>query len=100
MYRTNTCGELRISDISKTVTLSGWVQTTRNFGELLFVDLRDRYGITQLVFNKNDNAQMAEKAKDLGREFVIQAIGTVRERSNKNPKIATGDKSGIASAKS
>ena len=89
MYRTNTCGELRISDVSKEVTLAGWVQTIRKFGSITFVDLRDRYGITQLLFNEKLSEQLDKNP--LGREFVIQIKGIVSERSNKNPNIATGD---------
>jgi len=89
MYRTNTCGELRITDINKEVTLSGWVQTVRKFGSITFVDLRDRYGITQLLFNESLNKQLDEQP--LGREFVLQASGKVNERSNKNAHIPTGD---------
>ena len=89
MYRTNTCGELRIEDISKQVTLAGWVQTIRKFGSITFIDLRDRYGITQLLFGEELNQQLSENP--LGREFVLQATGTVNERSNKNPNIPTGD---------
>ncbi len=91
MYRTHTCGELRMSHVGTEVTLSGWVQIAREFGGLTFVDLRDRYGITQLVFDMDDNAELCQKARTLGREFVIQAKGVVRERSNKNPNRATGD---------
>ncbi len=91
MYRTHNCGELRISHVGETVTLAGWVQIGRDFGGLTFIDLRDRYGITQLVFNMDENPELAEQARKLGREFVIQAIGVVRERSNKNPNRATGD---------
>lgn len=91
MYRTHTCGDLRIADVSKTVKLSGWVQTTRDFGAMTFLDLRDRYGITQLVFSMEENAGLCEQARKLGREFVIEIEGTVRERSNKNPNRATGD---------
>ncbi|HMX61414.1 MAG TPA: aspartate--tRNA ligase, partial [Chitinophagales bacterium] len=91
MYRSHTCGELRIADVNKNVQLSGWVQTTRNFGELLFVDVRDRYGITQIVFNNETNNLLFDRARRLGREFVIQAEGKVVERSNKNPKNLTGD---------
>ncbi len=91
MYRTHTCGELRISDVSKTVTLAGWVQKTRELGGMTFVDLRDRYGITQLVFDENQNAEVCQEAKKLGREYVIQIEGTVVERSSKNPKMDTGD---------
>jgi aspartyl-tRNA synthetase len=89
MYRTNTCGELRIGDVSKKVTLAGWVQTVRKFGAITFVDLRDRYGITQLLFGEELNKRLEESP--LGREFVLQATGTVRERSNKNPAIPTGN---------
>lgn len=88
MYRSHTCGELRISDASKEVTLSGWVQTVRKFGAITFVDLRDRYGITQLLLNENLNVQL--DASPLGREFVLQAKGKVNERSNKNVHIPTG----------
>jgi aspartyl-tRNA synthetase len=91
MYRTNTCGELRLSNANQEVVLSGWVQKARKFGGMIFVDLRDRYGITQLVFNQDINAQLCEKAEKLGREWVIRAKGTVAERSNKNPNIPTGD---------
>ena len=91
MYRTNTCGELRLSDTGKEVTLSGWVQRTRKMGGMTFVDLRDRYGITQLVFNEAVDKDLCEKANKLGREFCIQVCGRVNERSNKNDKIATGD---------
>lgn len=91
MYRTHTCGELRLQHVGQKVKLSGWVQATRDFGALTFVDLRDRYGITQLVFNIDDDADMCERARKLGREFVIEATGLVRERSNKNPNRATGD---------
>lgn len=91
MYRTHNCGELTLAHINTTVTLSGWVQVTRNFGELLFVDVRDRYGITQLVFNTTSDKDLFEKAKTLGREYVIQVHGLVKERSNKNTKIPTGE---------
>lgn len=89
MYRSHTCGELRISDVNKEVTLAGWVQTVRKFGSITFVDLRDRYGITQLLFNESLNTQLDENP--LGREFVLQVKGTVNERSNKNPNLDTGD---------
>jgi aspartyl-tRNA synthetase len=89
MYRTHTCGELRITDVSTEVTLAGWVQTIRKFGSITFVDLRDRYGITQLLFGEELNKQLEENP--LGREFVLQASGTVSERSNKNGNIPTGD---------
>jgi aspartyl-tRNA synthetase len=91
MYRTNTCGELSLSDKEKIVTLCGWVQKSRDLGGMTFVDLRDRYGITQLVFNLEINSELCEKARKLGREFVIQVKGKVKERSNKNPKIASGE---------
>ena len=91
MYRTHSCGQLRLSDAHKTVTLAGWVAISRDLGGLTFVDLRDRYGITQLVFDVDDNAELTERARRLGREFVIQATGTVRERSSKNANRETGD---------
>lgn len=91
MHRTHTAGELRISDVGKKVTLSGWVQKTREFGGLTFVDLRDRYGITQLSFNDELDSELNDKARELGREFVIKAHGEVIERSNKNTKIPTGE---------
>ncbi len=91
MYRTHNCGELRMANVGESVTLAGWVQIGRDFGGLTFVDLRDRYGITQLVFNMDENPELADRARKLGREFVIQAEGTVRERSNKNPNRSTGD---------
>ncbi len=89
MFRTHTCGELRTGDAGKQVTLAGWVQTVRKFGAITFVDLRDRYGITQLLFGEELNTEL--DAQPLGREFVIQATGAVAERSNKNPNIPTGD---------
>lgn len=89
MYRSKTCGELSIRDINQEVTLAGWVQTVRKFGAITFVDLRDRYGITQLLFGENLNSQLDEQP--LGREFVLQVKGLVQERSNKNPNLATGD---------
>ena len=91
MYRTNTCGELRISNVGQKVTLAGWVQRTRKMGGMTFVDLRDRYGLTQLVFDENHDAALTEQANKLGREYVIQITGTVCERSSKNNKIETGD---------
>jgi aspartyl-tRNA synthetase len=97
MFRTNTCGELRISDVNKTVTLAGWVQRSRKMGGMTFVDLRDRYGITQVVFNNEINAELTEAANHLGREYVVQIKGTVSERSNKNPNLETGDIEIIAS---
>ena len=97
MYRTNTCGELRITDAGKSVTLAGWVQRSRKMGGMTFVDLRDRYGITQIVFNNEVNAELCEKANQLGREFVIAVTGTVAERSSKNKNLPTGDIEIIAS---
>lgn len=91
MYRTNTCGELRLSDVNKTVTLAGWVQRIRKMGGMTFVDLRDRYGITQLAFNQETNADMFEQANRLGREYVLQATGVVRERYSKNAQLPTGE---------
>ena len=91
MLRTNTCGELNSSHINQKVTLCGWVQKVRKLGGMTFVDLRDRYGITQLVFNAETHAEMCEKAEHLGREWVIQIEGTVAERYNKNKNIPTGD---------
>lgn len=91
MYRSHTCGELRISDVHKQVTLSGWVQRSRKMGGMTFIDLRDRYGITQLVFNEEVDADLCEQANHLGREFVIQIIGMVNERFSKNKNIPTGD---------
>lgn len=91
MLRTNTCGELNSSHIGQKVTLCGWVQKVRKLGGMTFVDLRDRYGITQLVFNAETHAEMCEKAEHLGREWVIQIEGTVAERYNKNKNIPTGD---------
>ncbi len=91
MYRTNTCGELRLSDAGKKVTLAGWVQRIRKMGSLNFVDLRDRYGITQLVADDNADPKVLEVLNSLGREFVIQAEGVVCERQSKNPKMPTGD---------
>ncbi len=91
MYRTHTCGELRIDHKGSNATLSGWVQRSRDLGGMTFVDLRDRYGITQLVFNMEDNEALCRKARKLGREYVIQAKGMVAERSSKNPKMPTGE---------
>ena len=91
MYRTHNCGALRMEHVGQQVKLSGWVQTSRDFGGLTFIDLRDRYGITQLVFNMEDDADLCEQARKLGREFVVSASGQVRERSNKNPNRPTGD---------
>lgn len=91
MYRTHTCGELRITDKEKKVTLCGWIQRARKMGGMTFIDIRDRYGITQLVFNQDVNAELFEQANHLGREFVIQVTGKVAERSNKNTHIETGE---------
>lgn len=91
MYRSHTCGELRLADVNKEVTLSGWVQKIRNLGGMTFIDLRDRYGITQLVLDVESRKDLSEEARKLGREFVVQISGKVAERSNKNSKIATGD---------
>lgn len=91
MYRTNTCGELRIKNVGQKVTLAGWVQRTRKMGGMTFVDLRDRYGITQLVFNNETNAELCDRANKLGREYVIQIEGVVSERFSKNDKMPTGD---------
>ena len=91
MYRTNNCGELRIENVGQKVTLAGWVQGVHNLGALTFVDLRDRYGITQLAFNEDAKDELKEKAARLGREYVVQAVGVVAERYSKNKKIPTGD---------
>lgn len=91
MYRTRTCGDLRLTDVGSVITLAGWVQKTRKMGGMTFVDIRDRYGITQLVFNQEVDATLCEKANKLGREYVIQVTGTVCERSNKNPNLPTGE---------
>ena len=91
MFRSKTCGELRLADAGTTVTLAGWVQRVRKMGGMVFVDLRDRYGITQLVFDDATDAALCEQASRLGREFVIQITGKVSERSSKNSKIPTGD---------
>lgn len=91
MYRTHNCGELRTAHIGQEVTLAGWVQRSKDLGGITFVDLRDRYGITQLAFNMEEQADLCQQARKLGREFVVQAIGTVIERSSKNPKNPTGD---------
>ena len=91
MYRSHTCGELRMENVGNTVTLAGWVQRSRDLGGMTFVDLRDRYGITQLAFNMEVNAELCEQARKLGREFVIQATGRVIERVSKNPNIPTGE---------
>ncbi len=91
MYRTHTCGELNLQSVDLQVTLSGWVQRSRDLGGMTFIDLRDRYGLTQLVFNMETNADLCRQARKLGREFVIQVKGKVAERSNKNPKMPTGE---------
>jgi aspartyl-tRNA synthetase len=91
MYRTHTCGELKLADRGKEVILSGWIQKSRDLGGMTFLDLRDRYGITQLVFNMETNGVLCEMARKLGREYVIQVKGRVEERSNKNPRMQTGD---------
>ena len=91
MYRTNTCGELRLSDAGKNVTLAGWVQRVRKMGGMIFVDLRDRYGITQLVFNESDDSELCARASKLGREFCIQVVGEFSERESKNNALPTGD---------
>ena len=99
MYRSHTCGELRSANINQTVTLAGWVQKVRNLGAMAFIDLRDRYGITQIVVEESSAEQTKEAAARLGREFVIQVTGRVIERSSKNPKMATGDIEVVAEKK-
>lgn len=91
MLRTHTCGELTLANTGKSVILCGWLQRSRDLGGMTFIDLRDRYGITQLVFNMETNAALCESARKMGREFVIRVKGTVTERSNKNAKMSTGD---------
>ena len=91
MYRSHNCGELRINHVGQHVVLSGWLHASRDFGGMTFVDLRDRYGITQVVFNMEDNEALCEQARKLGREFGLKIEGTVRERSNKKPNRNTGD---------
>jgi aspartyl-tRNA synthetase len=91
MYRTHTCGELKLSDAGKKVTLCGWLQKGRDLGGMTFIDLRDRYGITQLAFNMEVDAQLCSEARKLGREFVLQVTGVVKERENKNLNLATGE---------
>ena len=91
MYRTHTCGELNLTNVGQTVTLCGWLQRSRDLGGMTFIDLRDRYGITQLAFNMETNADLCEQARKLGREYVLQVKGTVIERSSKNTKIPTGE---------
>ena len=91
MYRTNTCGELRLSNVGSEVTLSGWVQRTRKMGGMTFVDVRDRYGITQIVFNEAVDKELCDKANKLGREYCIQIKGVVNERESKNKNLPTGE---------
>jgi len=91
MYRTHNCGELRINDVKTKVVLSGWVQKIRNLGGMTFIDLRDRYGITQLVVDAETNKSLSDEVRKLGREYVIQIEGEVAERSSKNPKLPTGE---------
>lgn len=98
MYRTHNCGELRMEHIGQTVTLSGWLDASRDFGGMTFMDMRDRYGITQLVFNMDADAELCSAARKLGREYVIQVTGEVRERSAKNPNRPTGDIEIVAKA--
>ena len=98
MYRTRTCGELRIANVGEKVTLAGWVQRLRKMGAMTFVDLRDRYGITQIVFNNEVDESLCDAANGLGREYVIQLTGTVAERSSKNANLPTGDIEIIAEA--
>ena len=90
-YRTHNCGQLNLAEVGNKIKLSGWVQRNRDLGGMTFIDLRDRYGVTQLVFNMEVNSSLCEKARQLGREFVIQIEGEVQERSNKNLKIKTGE---------
>ena len=91
MLRNRTCGELRKENVTQEVTLAGWVQRVRKMGGMTFIDLRDRYGVTQLVFNNEVNEELCERANKLGREFVIQVKGIVSERSSKNANIPTGE---------
>src|SRR5271156_3928318 len=91
MLRTHTCGELNISHLGKTVTLCGWVQKSRDLGGTTFIDMRDRYGLTQLVFNTDSDTYLRDQSRSLGREFVIKVSGKVIERTSKNPKMPTGD---------
>ena len=91
MFRTKTCGELRIDNVGQQVTLAGWVQKSRKLGGMTFIDLRDRYGITQLVVEADASEQLVDTSTSLGREYVIQATGTVVERQSKNPKMDTGE---------
>ncbi|HAW65092.1 MAG TPA: aspartate--tRNA ligase, partial [Alistipes sp.] len=91
MYRTHTCGCLRAGNVNETVILAGWVQKVRNLGAMTFIDLRDRYGLTQVVVEEHSPAEVRETAATLGREYVVQVTGRVVERSSKNPKMPTGD---------
>ncbi|MFN6082533.1 MAG: OB-fold nucleic acid binding domain-containing protein, partial [Bacteroidota bacterium] len=91
MLRTHTCGELRLNDAGKTVTLCGWVQKSRDLGGMTFIDLRDRYGITQLAFNMDSDESLCLAARKLGREFVLKVTGLVKERESKNMQIPTGE---------
>ena len=91
MYRTKTCGDLRVNDAGSEVTLAGWVQRSRKMGGMTFVDLRDRYGITQLVFNEASDKNLCDCANKLGREYCVQVKGRVCERESKNPNMPTGD---------
>ena len=91
MHRTHTCGELTINDLGKEVTLAGWVQKSRDLGGMTFIDVRDRYGVTQLLLNVYEDAALSEQARGLSREYVIKVTGKVVERSSKNPKMPTGD---------
>ena len=91
MYRDKTCGELRLTDEGQSVKLAGWVQRSRKMGGMTFIDLRDRYGITQIVFNQEINPELCEAANALGREFVVQVTGKVTERTSKNKNIPTGE---------
>ena len=99
MYRDKTCGELRLEDKGKKVTLAGWVQKNRKMGGMSFVDIRDRYGVTQVVFNSADNPDLFHLANSLGREFVVEVSGLVAERENKNKNLPTGDIEIIASVR-
>ena len=98
MYRNTTCGELRLSDVGREVVIAGWVQRVRKMGGMIFVDVRDRYGITQVVFNNDVNKELCEAASRLGREYVVQVTGRVDERQSKNPNMPTGDIEIIAAA--
>ena len=91
MYRTKTCGELRLANVGESVTLCGWVQRTRKMGGMTFADLRDRYGITQLVFDESTDSDLCAEANRLGREWVSQVVGEVSERQSKNKNLPTGD---------